>query len=139
MFDAQRLRQLQALGLSPMRLRDHGAGESSASTSPMVHEDVVSTALPVHAWFPAGETDAFTGPYAHLLAQILKCLGLRPDQVRPGLPAEGETAVLLAFGPGAPQGAIRLSALAKLRDPIEKRVAWPVLRDLRRRLRQIDG
>lgn len=41
---------------------------------------------------------------------------------------------ILAFGTGAPAGSTRVAALARLRDPLEKRIAWPMLRALRRRL-----
>ena len=144
MFDAQQLRQLQALGLSPMRLRGRGVMETAPVAMPETRLPAGSNAaapitMPVHLWFPPDDADAFTGPHSRLLTQILQCLGLTPDHVQPGLPAEGEAALLLAFGLGAPQGAIRMSALAKLRDPIEKRVAWPILRGVRRRLRLAVG
>ena len=140
MFDVQRLRQLQALGLSPMRLRGHAVAEV---IEPVSDQDAANVAappgIPVHLWFSPGEPDAFKGPHAHLLAQLLRCLDLSPEQIQPGLPSDGQTALLLAFGPGAPEGATRFAALAKLRDPIEKRIAWPLLRGLRRRLRQARG
>ena len=141
MFDAQRLRQLHALGLSPMRLR----GNAADAVAPVSVQEPVAApvpppiAMPVYLWFPPGEPDAFAGPHARLLAQFLACLDLSPQQIQPGLPADSQTAILLAFGPGAPPGATRFAALAKLRDPIEKRVAWPLLRGLRKRLRQMRG
>lgn len=143
MFDAQQRRQLHALGLVPMRLRGQATVEVAEAVAPVAVHEPADTALPrtvpVHLWFPPGEPDALTGPHARLLTQLLTCLDLSPDQIRPGLPDTAETALLLAFGPGAPQGATRFAALAKLRDPIEKRVAWPLLRGLRKHLRQARG
>ncbi len=140
MFDAQRLRQLHALGLAPMRLRTQAAADAAGPVSQHEATGAMQPAgMPVHLWFPPGEADAFTGPHARLLVQLLKCLDLSPEQVRPGLPNDGQAALLLAFGPGAPEGATRFAALAKLRDPIEKRIAWPLLRGLRRCLRRARG
>ncbi len=138
MFDAQQLRQLHALGLAPMHLRGHATAQVAVPV--LAREEPSGNAprssLPVHLWFPPGEPDAFAGPHGRLLTQLLRCLDLSPEQVQSGIPIDGEAPLLLAFGPGAPQGAIRLAALAKLRDPIEKRIAWPLLRRVRRRLRQ---
>ena len=140
MFDAQRLRHLHALGLAPMRLRGHAAAAAAEPASaPDATDAAAPIGMPVHLWFPPGEPDAFAGPHARLLTQVLACLDISPGQIQPGLPDDGETALLLAFGPGAPQGATRFAALARLRDPIEKRVAWSLLRGLRRRLRQTRG
>lgn len=140
MFDAQRLRQLHALGLAPMHLRGRAVAQADEPASQHnVADATQATDVRLHLWFPPGETDAFAGPHARLLTQVLASLGLAPGQVREGGPDDGPATPLLAFGPGAPEGSTRLAALVKLRDPIEKRIAWPLLRGLRRRLRQARG
>ncbi|MCX7562718.1 hypothetical protein OS176_04030 [Xanthomonadaceae bacterium XH05] len=139
MFDAERVRQLHALGLAPMRLREHAvaiAGQASPSCDPP-EESVVADDFVLRLWLPPAKARPFEGPHARLLTQILKSIGVRPEQILMARQPEDGGAPLLAFGAGAPKEAIRLAALDKLRDPIEKRVAWPVLRSLRRRLRQM--
>lgn len=142
MFDAQRLRQLQALGVVPMRLRGQVAVEVVEELPQRGAESAgPATGVVLQLWFASGEGDPFTGAHGRLLTQILKSLDLCPEQTRVRSRHEAESQEddalpLLAFGPGAPAGAIRLAALEKLRDPIEKRIAWPLLRGLRRVLRR---
>ena len=75
------------------------------------------------------------GESAALLTALLATLGLRRDQVsieaQPGLS-------ILSFGEAGDEGeVVRLAPLAKLRQPHEKRAAWPALRRLRRLLRSV--
>lgn len=76
------------------------------------------------------------GRDAALVADLLASLGLDPAQVRweETAAAAGELP-LLVFGGAPSRGAHVLAALERLRDPLEKRIAWTLLRRLRRQLR----
>ncbi len=146
-FGALQRARLEALGLVPM-----------------VRRDVVRPGVPVPAPRAGSETPARAaargaidppaertirlcvagsgpwpapGPDARLLDDLLASLGLTVAQVQwvsGGVPPEGIP--MLAFGVEAARGALRVPALARLREPLEKRIAWPLLRQLRRQLRE---
>ena len=135
MFEPRQLRQLHALGITPLRLR--AAADDAMPQAPADGQEVTAApAIALYLWLPPREADPFHGPHEPLLRQLLCSLGLAPEQALLGVPEEGDARPVLAFGPGGPSGAVQLPALAKLRDPLEKRIAWPALRTLRRRLWQ---
>lgn len=123
-------RSLQALGITPMRLR---------GSEPVATEPEVAASVPVCVrlclWLPAETPDPFAGPQARLLQHLLRTLDLEPNQVARQVPVAQDIPVL-AFGRGAPSATCTLPALDALRDPINKRMAWPLLRALRRQLRR---
>lgn len=134
--------RLTALGVTPMRLRANATRPSEIHASDPVAMDAerIRRAPRLRLWFPPEQRDPRSGPQARLLQQILRSVGVddadmdlletdvNPDGVR-----------VLGFGSGAPAGAVRLPTLDRLRDPLEKRIAWPLLRRLRRQLRQADS
>lgn len=140
------------------------AAETPASNSLATPQHPTPAAGPrLRIWFSQAQADVFEGPHRRLLQDLLCSIGLSPDQVQlmesqasapaPGSGADAvsgfDTATaspegqvsgnndlpILAFGIGAPAGSTRIAALPRLRDPLEKRIAWPMLRELRRRLR----
>lgn len=131
MFEPQQLRQLRALGITPLRLRS-AAGE----VMPQAPDADVASAIGLCVWLPTHEGDPFRGPHERLLRQLLCALGLTSEQVVLDVPDAGDVRPVLAFGPGGPPGAVQLPALVNLREPLEKRIAWPALRRLRRHLWQ---
>lgn len=139
MAGAIRNRQLRALGIVPFQLR--AATTVDEPLTPAVSDafevTTTSTETLLQLWLPPTEGDPFAGPHARLLGDVLRSLALSRQQVLLGMSRKGSDLPLLAFGPGAPAGAITLASLVKLRDPIEKRIAWKQLRQLRRRLREV--
>ncbi len=89
----------------------------------------------LHLWFAAGQSIPCEGLPARLLDQILASIGTTRAQVTVLDAATADDGVaVLAFGAGAPLGAVSLPTLERLADPLEKRIAWPILRRLRRKL-----
>lgn len=132
MFEPRQLRRLHALGITPLRLRT-----ATGDVAQPAGQDVAAApAIALYLWLPPRAADPFHGPHVRLLHQLLCGLGLGPEQVALGAPEEGDAQPVLAFGPGGPPGAVQVPALARLREPLEKRIAWPALRRLRRRLWQ---
>lgn len=138
MFDARNLRRLRALDIVPLRRR-------VAVPSGVAHEAVADTPelsvrreIVLQLWFAPDVPDPLPESFARMLRYLLRSLDLDVAQVARMAGengGDGEYPVL-AFGIGAPDGAVRLPALEKLRNPLEKRIAWPILRGLRRRLRR---
>lgn len=142
--------QLRALGLQPMVLRDSAAAAPEAAAVQNPSSPPVAAARPPREPIAAVDTatDAAlrlrvlglgelppTGADAALVQDLLACLGLTPAQVCWGADASAPQSLpVLAFGAAAAPGVTRLAALSRLRDPIEKRIAWPLLRRLRRAL-----
>lgn len=123
----ERQRQLRALGIEMLVQR---GAPGKAATQGQDEPETPAPAVCLRLWFAEGQTPQEAGAQ-RLLRDVLRSLGLTPEQATgsdPDLPQ-------LAFGEPAPEGAIALAALARLRDPLEKRIAWPVLRRLHRRLR----
>lgn len=135
MFEPRQLRQLHVLGITPLRLRT-AAGDVAPQAQPAGQEVTAAPAIALYLWLPPREGDPFHGPHERLLHQLLCGLGLAPAEVVLGVPDGGDAWPVLAFGPGGPPGAVQVPELARLRDPLEKRIAWPALRRLRRRLWQ---
>lgn len=151
--------QLRALGLQPMVLRDSAAAAPEAAAVQNPSSPPVPAARPPREPIAAVDaaTDAATdatlrlrvlglgelpptGADAALVQDLLACLGLTPAQVCWGADASAPQSLpVLAFGAAAAPGVTRLAALSRLRDPIEKRIAWPLLRRLRRALDQGAG
>lgn len=147
--------QLRALGLQPMVLRDSAAAAPEAAAVQTPSSPPVAAARPPREPIAAVDaaTDATlrlrvlglgelppTGADAALVQDLLACLGLTPAQVCWGADASAPQSLpVLAFGAPAAPGVTRLAALSRLRDPIEKRIAWPLLRRLRRALDQGAG
>lgn len=140
------------------------AAATPASNIPTTARHPTPAAGPrLRIWFSQPQVDVFEGPHRRLLQDLLCSIGLTPDQVQlmdsqtsaptpgsgaatgPGFDSttaspegrvpENSDLPILAFGIGAPAGSTRIAALPRLRDPLEKRIAWPMLRQLRRRLR----
>ena len=153
--DLQRAR-LHALGLQPMvrravfqpaaAMHDPHAGRpiapAAAALDPEDGPDgrassIRAESVAVRLCIAGGGSAPSGGPEARLLGDLLASLGLTLAQVRWAsddvLP---EDVPVLAFGPHAPRGALRVAALTRLREPLEKRIAWPLLRQLRRQLRE---
>lgn len=138
MFDATTLRRLRALDIVPLRQRRPAAaaGDSAVMT------DAPASGVPhkpvLHLWFAPEVPDPLPAPSARLLDDVLCSLDLDASQIvrMAGERDPGGEHPVLAFGTGAPDGAVRLPTLEKLRNPLEKRIAWPILRGLRRRLRR---
>lgn len=148
---ATRHAQLRALGLQPMVLRGSVAAAPEPAAAPNPSSPPVDVARPPREPIPAaiaplrlrvlglGEQPP-AGADAALVQDLLACLGLTPAQVCWGAEASAPQSLpVLAFGASAAPGVTRLAALSRLRDPIEKRIAWPLLRRLRRALDQGAG
>lgn len=133
----QRDSWLRALGLEPMQLR---AATAAADSETVIASDAaatVATSPVLFLWSPPDDAAPLHGPYARLAADLLQSLGVRVEQVGAGQPdAMPSDVPILVLGAQAPADGVRLPALARLRDPLEKRIAWPILRRLRRRLRE---
>lgn len=124
-------RYLRALGLAPMRLRRPEPVDGEPPPAP-----AATPGIALWLWCPPASGDPFAGPEARLLRHLLHALDLQPARVARCTPeAAGDDRPVLALGPGAPAGSHVLPELGALRDPLQKRIAWPVLRALRRRLR----
>jgi hypothetical protein len=134
-FDDQQVR-LQALGIVPLRLRTHLAPPHAVDVeAPSEPSPSQPASRCVRLWFADRKNRPTEGPQARLLEQILRSVGLSDAEVAVGPDEAGDDDwVILAFGVGAPASAVSLPTLERLRDPLEKRIAWPILRRLRRRL-----
>ena len=126
--ESDRLRQerLAALGIEVLTLRTRV--DAPSASVPASTGGVASARLVLN-----GARQAFDGGEgAALLAAILATLGLRREEISldaiDGVPA-------LAFGMDGAAGVTRIATLPQLREPHEKRAAWPALRRLRRELR----
>lgn len=140
-FGPGRVRQLHALGLQALVLR--GRLMASAGTAPAGRAEAAplpgaATAggVRLRLWFAPDGAPQGAGE-TRLLHALLRALGLTPEEAE----ARPEAAGLpqLAFAGASvqvPDGAIRLPPLARLHDPLEKRIAWGCLRQLRRQLRE---
>ena len=139
MDGAIRNSQLRALGIVPLQLRASVSTEVlTPPTASHTPEGIATnTGVRLQVWLPPTEGDPFAGPHARLLGDVLRSLGLTRQKIQTGMPEKDHNLPLLAFGPGAPADAVKLSTLVKLRDPIEKRIAWKQLRQLRRCLREV--
>ena len=136
MFEAKQLQRLRALGIVPLRQRAVVLEEptSLAARAADPSDSIDQPNIELRLWFPPAVMDPLKGSDAQLLRYLLRSLELDFEQVTT-LSGENDKALpVLAFGADAPAGAVRLPALEKLRNPLEKRIAWPVLRGLRRRL-----
>jgi hypothetical protein len=128
--DPLRRERLAALGIDVLTMRDRGVA-ADAVPDPIGSDGATSIRLVL-----AGARGAWDGgESAALLTALLASIGLRRDEVsidaRPGVP-------ILSFGDAGDEGeVVRLAPLAKLRQPHEKRAAWPALRRLRRLLRSV--
>lgn len=126
----ERQRQLRALGIEPLVRRGPDAG-SHQEAAEVPEASALAAPVPrLRLWFAEGRAPQEAG-LQRLLRDVLNALGLTPEQ------AEGHDSNLpqLAFGDRAPEGAVVVTSLTRLRDPLEKRIAWPILRRLRQRLR----
>lgn len=146
-FGALQRAHLEALGLVPMVRRD-AVRPGAPVPAPRAGSETPARAAARGAVDPPAERTIrlcvagsgawpAPGPDARLLDDLLASLGLSAAQVQwvsGGAPPEGIP--MLAFGVDAARGALRLPALARLRDALEKRIAWPQLRRLRRQLRE---
>lgn len=124
--------RLAALGFELLTLRERAPATGAARVDSGATAGLDASPAPrlVVAGLETGALEGGEG--AALFGALLATLGLSRAQVtvelRPGLP-------LLAFGDGGGADAIRIAPLAHLRQPHEKRAAWPALRALRARLR----
>ncbi len=136
MFEANQLQRLRALGIVPLRQRAVALDEARAPDAPVAQalDQVDQPDIGLRLWFPPTVADPFQGSDARLLRDLLRSLELDVEQVTRLSGENDEALPVLAFGTGGPDGSVRLPALEKLRNPLEKRIAWPVLRGLRRRL-----
>ena len=137
-FSQTQRARLGALGLVPMVRRDTGEIRPDPADAPHAHAVAGAAAPePIRIGIAGCGTWPPRDAEARLVDDLLASLGLTIAQVQwasDGALPEGVP--VLAFGPEAPAGVLRLPALSRLRDALEKRIAWPQLRNLRRQLRK---
>lgn len=127
-FDPLRRERLAALGIELLMLRDRAPAS-------VVEAPIVSSDAPVRPRLVVAGIDVATmtgGSDAALFSSLIAALGLTRDQVSSEVQSGVPT---LVFGSGGNAESIRVAPLAQLRQPHEKRAAWPVLRRLRAALR----
>ncbi len=130
-FGAAQHAWLMALGLLPLRRRAAFLPEMAGNEARRSSVSGGESIAPRLRVFVEGASDPLAGSQAKLLRAILAALGLSADEST----FEPDAALpLLAFGRCPEPAAFRVAALACLRDPIDKRVAWKELRRLRHAL-----
>jgi hypothetical protein len=151
-LDPRRRRALALMGIDVYRLRGapsaeparSGAGphvepRSDPSTAPRAADILFDAPARVRIVIDAAAGDPRTGPYATLLAGIVRALGIAPADVGYGRD-DRAPAPALCFGvaPPAVAEAHGLAPLAAVRQsPTVKRALWQALRPLRRRLGRV--